>query len=239
MTVKTGSSLLMWDKAAASESFYAISHSAKGPKQIKQCSEKQNANDLCFIYNRRFKKKSVNLVAGDYLICDEDIIITTVLGSCISVCFFTDTSLYCGMNHFMLPESGAAFRNERDIMHTDSAFYGINSMEKLINEILKCGVNKKQLKAKVFGGGEVLSVRSGERTVGEQNIDFIMKFLEIEKIPVVACSVGGDYARKILFFTKTHEVLLNKLGKKYVEEIAQEERHLRYDKQKHGDISFF
>jgi chemotaxis protein CheD len=239
MTVKTGSLMLISDQSAALNSFYALSHNAKGLKQIKKCDEKRDKAELCYIFNNRFKKKLVNLVAGDYLICDEDIIISTVLGSCISVCFYADTSSYCGMNHFMLPESNGAYRSEKDIMHTDSAFYGINSMEMLINEIIKCGVHKPHLKAKVFGGGEVLNVRSGERTVGEQNIDFIMKFLEIEKIPVTACSVGGKYARKIYFFTRSHDVLLSKIDKKRAEKIVLEERHLRFDKQKHGDISFF
>jgi chemotaxis protein CheD len=239
MTLKTGPFAKIIDKASALNPFYAISPRSRVPKKIKTCAERKDMNELCFIFNGRFKKKSVNLVAGDYLICDEDIIITTVLGSCVSVCFYADSTSFCGMNHFMLPVPSSAFHNEKNIMHTDSAFYGINAMEKLINEMIKCGVAKKQLKAKVFGGGEVLPVRSGERTVGEQNIEFIMKFLEIEKIPIAACSVGGDYARKILFFTESHEVLLSKLGNKLTEEIVERERRMRFGKQTHGDISFF
>jgi chemotaxis protein CheD len=207
--------------------------------EVGKCEPPHTSKDLCYSFNRRFKKKYMNVVAGEYFVCDEDIIMGTVLGSCISVCLYSDASSFCGMNHFMLPEKGAKYRNENDIMHTDSAFYGINAMEMLINTLLKCGIKKNHLKAKVFGGGEVLSVRSGEKTVGKQNTEFVLLFLEMERIPVVSYSVGGNFARKILFFTKTHEVFQWHLGKKVEEQIEAEERKLRYDTLKKEEISFF
>jgi chemotaxis protein CheD len=212
------------------------SHRSMG---IKVCQPPITRDDLCFTFNKRFNKRYLNIVAGDYFVSNEDIIMGTVLGSCISVCLYSGNSSYCGMNHFMLPERSARFRNEKDIMHTDAAFYGINSMEMLINTLIKVGVNKSMLKAKIFGGGNVLKVRAEDRTVGEQNIDFAVRFLEMEKIPVVSCSIGGDYARKILFFTKNQEVLQWRLGKKVENQIVSEERRLRYEKMEKKDISFF
>ena len=50
-------------------------------------------------------------------------------------------------------------------------------------------------------------------TVGEKNVEFVLKFLELENIPVNACSVGGDYARKIFYFVSTREVFLEKIKK--------------------------
>ena len=195
--------------------------------------------DIGYTYNKKYHKKSINIFAGEYLVSDEDIIIGTVLGSCISVCLFSGNSSYCGMNHFMLPERGVKYKDENDIMRTDSAFYGIHSMEMLINTLMKVGVKKSMLKAKVFGGGNVLKMRSGEKTVGEQNIDFAVKFLEMENIPVVSCSVGGDYARKIYFFTKNQEVLQWHLGQNVEKLIVSEERKHRYEKSINKEISFF
>jgi len=211
----------------------------KVPIRIKSCTSPHNRDDLCYSYNKRFNKKYISIVAGDYFVSNEDIIMGTVLGSCVSVCLYSENSSYCGMNHFMLPERGVKYKDESDIMHTDAAFYGINSMEMLINTLMKVGVNKTMLRAKIFGGGNVLRVRSGERTVGEQNIDFALRFLEMEKIPVVSFSLGGDYARKILFFTKNQEVLQWYLGKNVEDQIVSEERKLRYEKLKNREVSFF
>jgi chemotaxis protein CheD len=206
---------------------------------IKKYDPAHSRDELCFSYNRRFNKKSINIIAGDCFVSDEDIIMTTVLGSCISVCLYSDYSEYCGMNHFMLPRKHTQYGKEKDIMHSDAAFYGINAMEMLINTFFKIGIKKSLLKSKVFGGGNVFQVRSGESSVGEQNVDFVMKFLKIENIPVTSCSIGGDYARKILFFTRTHEVYQFRLKKTIEERIAIEERRLHYETTPNTGISFF
>jgi chemotaxis protein CheD len=208
-------------------------------KEIHECVSGINGRKVCYTHNRQFGKKNVNLMPGDYFVTSEDLIISTVLGSCISVCFYSEASSFCGMNHFMLPEPGTRYRDEKEIMHTDSAFYGINAMESVINAMIKSGVRREHLKAKVFGGGNVIPLRTSGMTVGEQNVEFTMEFLRMEKIPVSACSVGGDYARKILFFTKTREVLLTRLGHTMDRKIMLEEETLRYGKTGKSEISIF
>jgi chemotaxis protein CheD len=208
-------------------------------KEIHECIHGLGNQKVCFTHNRQFGKKNVNLMPGDYFVCEDDLIISTVLGSCISVCFYSDASSFCGMNHFMLPEPGSRYRGEKDIMRTDSAFYGINAMESVINTMMKAGVRKEQIKAKIFGGGNVIPLRTSDKTVGEQNVEFSLEFLKMEKIPISACSVGGDYARKILFFTKTREVLLTRLGHTMDRRIMIEEETLRFGKMGKGDISIF
>ncbi|HNX58736.1 MAG TPA: chemotaxis protein CheD [Spirochaetota bacterium] len=170
-------------------------------------------------------KKTLNILPGDYAISREDIVITTVLGSCISVCFYSDRSPYCGMNHFMLPESRTE-KSAGSIMHSDAAFYGINAMEQVINALLKNNVRKEDIRAKVFGGGNVIAVNVGKKTVGDQNIEFAFEFLKTENIPITACSVGGDFARKIFFHVKTKDVYMTRLGSGSNTHIIEEEKSL-------------
>ena len=187
---------------------------------------------------RHGKPHQIHLLPGDYVISNEDIIISTVLGSCISVCFYSDNSPFCGMNHFMLPESMTA-KPADSIMHSDAAFYGINAMEVVINALFKNGINKGELRVKVFGGGNVIPVTNNHKTVGEQNIEFVFEFLKLENIPITACDVGGDFARKILFHTKTKEVFMSHLGHTNDTKIISEEERLR-NKNIHMDrISLF
>ncbi|MGL4369471.1 MAG: chemotaxis protein CheD, partial [Spirochaetota bacterium] len=192
-----------------------------------------------FLSHRPSAGKHIHLLPGDYIVSGDDITVSTVLGSCISVCFYSDSSPFFGMNHFMLPESQYPEKTKKEIMHSDAAFYGINAMEVVINALIHKGVEKSKLKAKVFGGGNVISMRTDGKTVGEQNIEFTMKFLQMEKIPIVACSVGGNYARKIIYFQHSHEVHLRKLSHIADRFIAHEEKALRRPHGKKADIEMF
>lgn len=118
-----------------------------------------------------------------------DDVLTTVLGSCISICLHDRRAGVGGMNHFLLP--GDPSRNKGE------ARYGINAMELLINAMLKAGARPGQLEAKVFGGANA----TGSRVpVGEMNAKFAFWFLENEGIPCVARDVGGTHARKLRYW---------------------------------------
>lgn len=97
---------------------------------------------------------------------------------------------------------------EKDAL-SDSAKYGVNAMELLINDMLKKGGKKARLRAKVFGGSTVIGLeREATFNVPKMNIDFIFDFLDRERIPVDAYSVGGTMARKIHFFPVNAKVLM-------------------------------
>ena len=50
---------------------------------------------------------AAKILPGEYYVTQEDELITTVLGSCISACIRDKESGMGGMNHFMLPETTA------------------------------------------------------------------------------------------------------------------------------------
>jgi len=91
------------------------------------------------------------------------------------------------------PGAGAA-------VHTLS---GINAMELLINELIKLGARRAHLKAKVFGGAQMVS---GLSDIGAQNGAFTTSYLETERIPLVAQSLGGFQARNLRFWPATGRV---------------------------------
>ncbi|OHD17312.1 MAG: hypothetical protein A2086_05325 [Spirochaetes bacterium GWD1_27_9] len=173
-------------------------------------------------FDSKFQKKIISIGPGEYFVTKDDMVIQTVLGSCIAVCLFSDFDAYCGMNHFMLP--GEASKNN----DYDSARYGMYSMEMLINSLLKSGVNRKHLKAKVFGGGNVINFKTIKASIGENNIQFILNFLEKENIPIISNHLGGEHARKILFFSDSKKVLLKQISK--TEEVETLREEIEYNK---------
>jgi chemotaxis protein CheD len=142
----------------------------------------------------------VILDPGDYYTSNVPVTISTLLGSCVAACLFDPFNKVMGMNHFMLSHK----RYSRDMPMTESEAgrYGINSMELLINAMLKIGAEKRFVKAKVFGGSSMIngdSDTSNFNCVGEVNSRFIREFLTFEKIPLLAENLGGKEGRVIHF----------------------------------------
>lgn len=60
-----------------------------------------------FYYDPHFQHNAVKVLPGEYFVSNKDVILVTVLGSCISACIWDRTMRVGGMNHFMLPDASA------------------------------------------------------------------------------------------------------------------------------------
>ncbi|HEY3301545.1 MAG TPA: chemoreceptor glutamine deamidase CheD [Methylophilaceae bacterium] len=158
-------------------------------------------------YDRTFDCNAAKISPGEYYFTKENMMIVTVLGSCVSACIRDNVSGIGGMNHFMLPDGGSA---DKDSPVSESMRYGTYAMEVLINQLLRNGARRENLEAKIFGGGNVL--RSFTTTnVGDRNAAFVKKFLKDERIRVTGEDLLDIYPRKVYYFPKTGKVLVKKL----------------------------
>ncbi len=176
------------------------------------------------LFNHQFSKHSLVVCPGERCVSADDIIMQTVLGSCIAVCLYSDGGAVCGMNHFLLPD---AKRSPAGLLQSDAGRYGIHAMELLINDMMKRGVARHAMKAKVFGGGSMFSGTASFSDVAGANIAFVREFLAVERIPVIGSNVGGAGARKVLFFVRSKEVLLARIGRGEARGAISEERAYR------------
>ncbi len=191
------------------------------------------------LYNTRFDRKEIILHPGDYFCSDENIVISTILGSCVSVVIIDRTRQRGGMNHFMLPSSSPSMAG--DILLEKSTRYGVHAMELLLNDFIKQGSRRKDLEAKVFGGGAMFQ-GGGERGVGVQNIQFALRYLSDERIPVSASDTGEKVGRKIYFFPESGKVLLRKIRSiSRIAELQKQEQKFRdtITKEKSDDVVLF
>jgi len=156
-------------------------------------------------YDRTFDCDAAKILPGEYYFTAKDMLIVTVLGSCVSACIRDKVSGLGGMNHFMLPDGGDA-----NSPVSASMRYGTYAMEILINDLLKAGARRENLEAKVFGGGAVLRGFTAIN-VGERNAAFVMSYLRAEKMRVVAEDLNDIYPRKVYFFPRSGKVLVKKL----------------------------
>ena len=137
--------------------------------------------------------KRVNIIQGEYkVVTDPNVVLTTILGSCVAACLRDPVAGVGGMNHFLLPGNAQSMTSGGDATR-----YGVHLMELLINGLLKKGARRDRLEAKIFGGAKTIATFSN---VGEQNAAFAMQFLRDEGIRVVGSSTGGEFGRKLEFW---------------------------------------
>ena len=127
-------------------------------------------------------KKVVIIYSGDYYVSnDPEVVLCTVLGSCIAVCLYDDRMRIGGMNHFMLPRAWQQHFSEY-------GRFGLESMEIMLAQFYKMGANHSNLKAKVFGGARMIEspVAVHETDVAAANVNFIIDYLKRQQITLVA-----------------------------------------------------
>jgi chemotaxis protein CheD len=172
-------------------------------------------------FDPHFKVETAKILPGEYYATNKDMALVTVLGSCVSACLRDRESGIGGMNHFMLPDEGKLAGTHGNI--SAGGRYGVHAMELLINQILKLGGRRDRLEAKVFGGGNVLQGFMLSN-VGEQNAEFIVEYLNIERIPIAARDLLDVWPRKIYYFPRSGKVMVKRLRKANNDTIVLRER---------------
>jgi chemotaxis protein CheD len=139
--------------------------------------------------------KRLHVVQGEYAVSDDpDVMMGTILGSCVAACVCDPVAGVGGMNHFLLPgdQEGAARGGGHQALR-----YGVQSMELLLNALYRMGARRERLEVKLFGGARVID---GLSDVGQQNAAFAERFLKAEGIALRGGSLRGEQARRVQFW---------------------------------------
>lgn len=191
----------------------------------------QPAISLGFEHINRYWDKvhevwAAKILPGELYVSTHGEMISTVLGSCISVCIRDKKKGIGGMNHFMLPQNSEfSTENWGDNPATTASRYGNWAMEYLINEIMKRGGEKKNFEVKVFGGGQMMAEMTD---IGQKNILFVYQYLAQEQLKIEASDVGDVFARKVLYFSDTGSVKVRRI--KNVKNDTIIKREVEYEK---------
>lgn len=138
----------------------------------------------------------------------ETVRIKTVLGSCVSLCFWHPRLRIGGMTHFMLPErtSGAAGKDGR---------YAEESLEILVAQMHRHGTRPAEYIAKCFGGASVLTgivdTKRAGIDVGLRNVEAAKALIQRQNLSLVSSDLGGQVYRRIIFDLSTGDVWLQRL----------------------------
>lgn len=136
-------------------------------------------------------EQRVHIVQGEHYVTHEpNVMLTTLLGSCVSACMRDPVARVGGMNHFLLPAGDHA--HDGQLLR-----YGVHAMELLVNGILKAGGARDRLEVFLFGGARMTATFTD---IGAANADFAEEFMRREGIRIRSASLRGDRARRIQFW---------------------------------------
>lgn len=147
---------------------------------------------------------------ADLNICKSPDSITTLgLGSCIGIALYDPTTKIGGLAHIMLPDSTKLKNN------TNIAKFADTGIQELYDRLLKAGVNKTRLVAKIAGGARMFEVSglSDVGNVGERNAQASRDKLKQLGIRLIAEDCGLNYGRTVELHCDTGEYYIKAVGK--------------------------
>lgn len=151
--------------------------------------------------------EQVHLKAGEVLMSDEELVVTTVLGPCVSVCMFDPVFRRGAICHGALPNAPISL-NGNPFRYCDE------SVHYLIERFRRTGTPPSRLVVKVFGGADILATsgRKGYQSIGKQNTMATLEALGWQKIRPTVVETGGDRGRRLVFLTHTGESYVKKVA---------------------------
>lgn len=153
-------------------------------------------------------QEMLHLKPGELLVMKEPAVVTTVLGSCVSVIFHSPRFSISAINHAVLPTSSGHHTKHDEFKFADISLYHI------IDNFNRMGIKKTETIVKIFGGSDMFSFREGRHEslkIGHNNIRVSLEVLRKEGFIITACDVGGTRGRRVYLKTETGDVLIKRL----------------------------
>jgi len=156
-------------------------------------------------FDSHFNKKIVTIYPGEYYASTGPEMISTVLGSCVSIALFDEEHKIGGINHFMLAKNNSVEQEQGDVL---MGKFGEFAIDLLIKDLKAKNADISKLQAKVFGGSNVFNQELNGGQVGEVNTKFAFDYLTYLNIPILNSNTGGTLPRKIFFDPCTAKVYM-------------------------------
>ncbi len=116
------------------------------------------------------------------------------LGSCVAVFLYDPTTRVGGMAHVLLPAPARVEPPER------AGRYASTAVTAIVDESIRLGARRAALLAKLTGGSRMFSfdAASNRQTVGDKNVEAVLRALKQVGVEVVATDVGGASGRTVI-----------------------------------------
>jgi len=149
---------------------------------------------------KKIRVKMADLNVGK----EDDILITSGLGSCVGIALYDSRTKVGGLAHIMLPKAPNNRKNNNPAKYADTA------IRLLLDELERARASKRRLVAKIAGGAQMFKFdnANSQMQIGARNAEAVKEILKKEKIKLLAEDVGKDYGRTMEFHLKDNKVLI-------------------------------
>lgn len=166
--------------------------------------------------NELYGKKSYFLKPADFYITTEQMVIKTVLGSCITLTMFSPQEGVSAACHAVLPSCRDCSCPHDPCLNKYKYVQCV--IPAMLKKFRKYGLEAKDLEIKMFGGADMIMVRKGSRCwenqrVGRKNVVMARDVARENDLVIKSSDVGGTLGRKLYFDTGTGEVWLRRLNR--------------------------
>jgi len=138
------------------------------------------------------------LLPGQYYITNANMILETLLGSCVAVCIYNTKNGFTAMNHFMNDKPA-------DPNDLDTGRYGTTSTEYIIKKLLDIDPDVNHYKAELYGGAAVIKTQNSA-DIGKKNLRVAIFMLQAYGIRIVKKEIAGTRGRRINFDTTNNSI---------------------------------
>lgn len=162
-------------------------------------------------------KPHIYLKPGELCVSERDIVVTTVLGSCVSATFFHRPTRLAAICHAMQPRCpNGSWTPGRCPPECKNSFrYAACAIQMMKAKMAGFGVRPADLEVKLFGGAALIGSGSGNgssNSIGQLNVEAAMETINSCNLALKVADVGGVYGRKLIFDTGTGQVLMKRLN---------------------------
>jgi len=151
---------------------------------------------------KRLTSQQYYLSPGYIYVSRVPTVVSTVLGSAVSVCIFDKKKRIGAINHFLYPEMKEKGKT--------TPLYGNVATLALVRLMLEGGSKVGHLVAQILGGAYNFEVSKG-RDIGRENVQIARRVLMKLGVKIISEDVGGTLGRKIVFDTATNEMAVLKV----------------------------
>ncbi|XDD48668.1 chemotaxis protein CheD [Leptospira sp. WS92.C1] len=152
------------------------------------------------------------LQPGGFCWGQKNLRIRTLLGSCVSICFWNPTNFFGGMAHVMLPK-----RPPGEVNHYPNPKYADDAIQLFFDKIQETGGRYTQYQIKLFGGASMFSTEEEKlleiksvRDIGTKNIHSIQEIIKDHRLSITSEDLGGFSHRRVFFTLWNGEIYIER-----------------------------
>ncbi len=155
--------------------------------------------------------RHTHLLIGECIVSGHDLLISTVLGSCVTATFHHPATRLCAMFHAMLPTGG---RDSRQVL---ACKYVDGAINLIAGKYAARSIDFSEVEVKLFGGGFTVSRRERDTLldmvdVGGMNVEHARRELNRYGFAILREDVLGLKGRKLYFHTSSGTVWMKFLS---------------------------